>query len=132
MSNRALALLGFAAFMLAFIYEMETLSDRSRSLPSSCNCQQAQPPSLHRLETYLFMVHSELALANELAAESVKQAHPDRAAEVQYWQFSTLVAQMRSSAGQLKFRPLRDGFKADYEALKARYAAEHPDVQIPE
>lgn len=118
--------------MLVFVYEMETLSDRSRSFPTSCNCQQAQPPSLHRLETYVFMVDSELALANELAAETLKQAHPDRASEVQYWQFSTRVAQMRSSAGQLKFRPLRDSFEADYEALKARYAAEHPGVAVPE
>ena len=132
MSNRALALLGFAVFMLVFVYEMETLSERSRSFPSSCNCQQAQAPSLHRLETYLFMVHTELALANEFAAETLKKAHPDRAAEVQYWQFSTLVAQMRSSGGQLKWRPLHDSFKADYEALKARYVAEHPDVQVPE
>lgn len=132
MSDRALALLGFVAFMLVFAYEMETLSERSRSSPSSCNRQQAQPPSLNRLETYVYMVHSELALANELAAEALTQAHPDRAAEVQYRRFSTLAAQIRSSGGLLKFRPLREAFAADYEALKARYAAEHPGVQIPE
>jgi hypothetical protein len=132
MSNRALAILGFAVFMIVFLYEMEVLSNRNFSSPMSCHCPDHQPVSVARLETYLFMVQSELGLANALAAEALKTAHPERAAEVRYLQFESAIAQMHSGRGLLKFRPLRESFKADYEALKTRYVAEHPDTPVPE
>jgi hypothetical protein len=90
------------------------------------------PPGLSRVETYLFMVYSELSHANVLRAEELKQARPDLAAEVRYRQFETSVAQRRSSSGFLKFQPLRLQFKEDYDALRARYVNDHPDVAIPE
>lgn len=38
---------------------------------------------------------------------------------------------MRSAQGVLKFRPLREVFKGDDEALKTRYTAENPDLKVP-
>ena len=59
-------------------------------------------------------------------------ASPERAAEVRYLQFEAAIAQMHSGRGFLKFRPLRESFKEDFDALKTRYVAEHPDTPVPE
>lgn len=133
MSNRGLAIVGFMIFMIAFLWEMESLQDRV-AYSGHVNVQAPQcpgGPELRRLETYVFMVYAELGLHNELTALDLRQTHPQQAAEVRYHQFKTLASQMRSAQGLLKFWSMREVFGAEYDALKARYVAEHPDTPLP-
>jgi hypothetical protein len=136
MSNRALAVVGFVIFTIVFIYEAEALKD---GLGRIAFTNQSGPavvtspsPSVAALERYLFMVYSELSHANNLTAESLKKSHPELAPEIRYLEFTHLIPQIRSTRGFLKFRPLREAFKEDYEVLKTRYLAEHPGEEIPE
>jgi hypothetical protein len=134
MSNRVLAIVCFAIFMVAFVYEGEMLQMKtgmafSRSSPAPAPTMSASNP---RLEAFFFMAVLELGLANELRVLELKAAHPELADEIDYQQFAASVSLRNNAAGTLEFQPLRKEYEKDYEAFKARYLAKYPKLTVPE
>ncbi len=127
-------------FLIVFIYEMETLkSSASQGLHhigNNMGRQQFSPPQTdgnEMLQSALaLMVANELSYLGEVATRVVNKLHPDLKDELRYSSFKTSIQTRRSTAGRLTFEPLKQYYKEDYDKLRARYDAEHPNKPLVE
>jgi hypothetical protein len=134
MSNRTLAIIGFAIFMIALIFELEQIHDelRGQTFFSQHRSETVSTPGGDRTTSaLLLMIANQQALANSLEVEIASKVHPELADELEYHQFVTDVMTVTATGGVVTFAPLATRYKDKLDKLSSRFKQDHPEIAIP-
>jgi len=123
-----IALVMFGIFIIVVYLGLEDIARRSGFSGSTRTVTTQSPCNLSVVSSFIYGVYAELNHTNSILTEVYSRQHPQLKKNLLFWDFQKHVAMYKSKNALpgLRFRPLKEVFKDDYDDLVKRYRKEYP------